>query len=143
MSGQRGSGDSARGGAEQGSGSGGGSGSGSSSGSGGGFGHLVVERSGGIGGFLLVWDIDIDESEHREEIGPRVAELPWSSDGEAQAATAESAPASTGADRYDYVIESRFGFVRFGEAEMPGEWKSLVDDVRAIVKPERRAPGSN
>lgn len=142
MSGQRGSGDSARDGAERGSGSGG-SGSDSGSGSGGGFGHLVVERSGGIGGFLLVWDIDIDESEHREEIGPRVAELPWSSDGKAQAATAESAPASTGADRYDYVIESRFGFVRFGEAEMPGEWKSLVDDVRAIVKPERRAPGSN
>ena len=142
MSGQRGSGDSARDGAERGSGSGG-SGSDSGSGSGGGFGHLVVERSGGIGGFLLVWDIDIDESEHREEIGPRVAELPWSSDGKAQAATAESAPASTGADRYDYVIESRFGFVRFGEAEMPGEWKSLVDDVRAIVKPERRAPGAN
>ncbi|GAA1931521.1 hypothetical protein GCM10009689_08480 [Brevibacterium antiquum] len=103
------------------------------------FGHLVVERSGGIGGLLLVWDLDIDSSEHREEIGPKVAELPWP--GEASAQTAGGSGA--GADRYVYVIESRFGLVRFGEAEMPGEWKSLVEQVREIAAPERRRPGAS
>ncbi|TSI19533.1 hypothetical protein [Brevibacterium aurantiacum] len=103
-----------------------------------GFGHLVVERSGGIGGLLLVWDLDIDSSEHREEIGPKVAQLPWQGDATSQTAGGCGA----GADRYVYVIESRFGLVRFGEAEMPGEWKSLVEQVREIAAPERRRPGA-
>jgi hypothetical protein len=109
-----------------------------SSGRGDGFGHLIVERSGGIGGLLLVWDLDIDSSEHREEIGPKVAELPWQGEATSQAASGFGA----GADRYVYVIESRFGLVRFGEAEMPGEWKSLVEQVREIAAPERRRPGA-
>ena len=100
------------------------------------FGHLVVERSGGIGGFLLVWDLDIDSSAHREEIGPKVAELPWQSHEDAQGAV------GSGADRYVYAIESRFGLVRFGEGEMPGEWKQLIEQVRSIAEPERRSPGS-
>lgn len=100
------------------------------------FGHLVVERSGGIGGFLLVWDLDIDSSAHREEIGPKVAELSWQSQEDAQNA------AGGGADRYVYVIESRFGLVRFGEGEMPGEWQQLIEQVRGIAEPERRRPGS-
>lgn len=104
-----------------------------------GFGHLIVERSGGIGGFLLVWDLDIDSSEHRDRIGPKVAELPWRGDATSQAVGGCGA----GADRYVYVIESRFGIVRFGEAEMPGEWKSLVEQVREIAAPERRRPGAN
>lgn len=99
----------------------------------GGFGHLIVERSGGIGGLLLVWDLDIDSSEHRDRIGPKVAELPWQGDASVQA--------GAGADRYVYAIESRFGLVRFGEAEMPVEWKSLVEQVREIAAPERRRPG--
>lgn len=122
------------------------------------FGHLIVERSGGIGGFLLVWDLDIDSSEHRDRIGPKVAELPWQGDVTSQtaggaeadvgsAAGAADAGASraggAGADRYVYAIESRFGLVRFGEAEMPGEWKSLVEQVREIAAPERRRPGAN
>lgn len=114
---------------------------GSSSGSGG-FGHLIIERSGGIGGLLLVWDLDIDSSEHRDRIGPKVAELPWEGDATPQAG-AEVGVSGAGADRYVYAIESRFGLVRFGEAEMPGEWKSLVEQVREIAAPERRRPGTN
>ncbi|HCG55006.1 MULTISPECIES: hypothetical protein [Brevibacterium] len=118
------------------------------------FGHLVVERSGGIGGLLLVWDVDIDSSEHREQIGPTIAQLPWQGDSAAQAAAAvgDATGAGTGAgagtgvgvsaDRYVYVFESRFGLVRFGEAEMPKEWKHLVDQVREITEPEHRRPGS-
>lgn len=101
------------------------------------FGHLIVERSGGIGGLLLVWDLDIDSSEHRERIGPQVAGLPWQGDSQVRAA------GGAGADRYVYAIESRFGLVRFGEAEMPGEWKSLVEQVREIAEPERRRPGAD
>lgn len=100
------------------------------------FGHLVVERSGGIGGFLLVWDLDIDSSAHREEIGPKVAELPWQGHEEAQNT------AGGGADRYVYAIESRFGLVRFGEGEMTGEWRQLIEQVSDIAEPERRRPGS-
>lgn len=120
------------------------------------FGHLIVERSGGIGGFLLVWDLDIDSSEHRDRIGPKVAELPWQGDSAGQAAggsgagagvggaadAADAGAGGAGADRYVYAIESRFGLVRFGEAEMPGEWKSLVEQVREIAAPERRKPGA-
>ena len=114
---------------------------------GGGFGHLIVERSGGIGGLLLVWDLDIDSSEHRESIGPKVAELPWQGDSQPEAAGGAGGEAGAevrshrGADRYVYAIESRFGLVRFGEADMPGEWKSLVEQVRAIAEPQRRRPG--
>lgn len=114
----------------------------------GGFGHLIVERSGGIGGLLLVWDLDIDSSEHRDRIGPKVAELPWTGDSTAQAGSSVSANGNTGAgvagaDRYVYAIESRFGVVRFGEAEMPGEWRSLVEQVREIAAPDRRRPGTD
>ncbi len=118
------------------------------------FGHLVVERSGGIGGFRLVWDLDIDHSEHREEIGPVVAQLPWREDesaggtpdqssGEAARAAAPSAgaPGVPGAaDRYVYAIASRFGQMRFGEGELSGEWKRIVDQVREITEPQRRRP---
>lgn len=127
--------------------------SGSRESGGGGFGHLIVERSGGIGGLLLVWDLDIDTSEHRDRIGPKVAELPWQGDAMPQAAVGRAGsgtgagPGGTGggagADRYVYAIESRFGLVRFGEAEMPGEWKSLVEQVREIAVPERRRPGTD
>ncbi|RBP65542.1 hypothetical protein DFO66_104126 [Brevibacterium sanguinis] len=120
------------------------------------FGHLVVERSGGIGGFRLVWDLDIDRSSRREEIGARVAELPWQEDtgaggpDVASGASAEAPGTRTpgsgspgvpgGADRFVYAIESRFGQVRFGEGELSGEWKRIVDEVREITEPERRRP---
>ena len=118
------------------------------------FGHLLVERSGGIGGFLLVWDLDIDTSKHREELGERVADLPWPrrGDGHAGASGAGGQAAATGAapggsvssaDRYVYLIESRFGHARFGEKELTGEWKELVDHVRDVAEPERRRPGAD
>lgn len=107
-----------------------------------GFGHLLIERSGGIGGFLLVWDIDVDASRHREEIGPRIAALPWESESgpnESEAGPNE-AGAGGGADRFVYLIESRFGYVRFGESRMPEDFRRLVDEVREIADPERRRP---
>ena len=98
------------------------------------FGRLLVERSGGIGGMLVVWEVDIDASTRRDDLGPRIAELPWSdSDDDAQQ--------SPGADRFAYLIESRFGRVRFGESQMPPEWKQLVDEVRDVAEPQRRQPG--
>ncbi|MCD1285388.1 hypothetical protein ACH82I_14460 [Brevibacterium sp. GP-SGM9] len=120
----------------------------------GGFGHLLIERSGGIGGFLLVWDIDVDASRHREEIGPRIAALPWESESgsneseagpnEAEAGGSAEAGggshAGGGADRFVYLIESRFGYVRFGESRMPEDFRRLVDSVREIADPERRRP---
>ena len=126
-----------------------------------GFGHLLIERSGGIGGFLLVWDIDVDASRHREEIGPRIAALPWESESgpdetEAGPNEAGASPNETGAgggalagagtgagggaDRFIYLIESRFGYVRFGESRMPEDFRRLVDEVREIADPERRRP---
>ena len=65
---------------------------------GGAFGHLIVERSGGIAGLLLVWDVDIDSSEHREQIGRRIAELPWQGVSTAAAAGTEGADGTQGAD---------------------------------------------
>lgn len=102
-----------------------------------GFGRLLVERSGGIGGMLLVWEVDIDASSRRDELGARVAELPWS----AGAGRDAAASAPSGADRFAYLIESRFGRVRFGEGQMPQEWKRLVDEVREVAEPHRRPPG--
>ena len=101
-----------------------------------GFGHLLVERSGGIGGMLLVWDVDIDASTRRDDLGPRIAELPWSNSSQSA-----DAPHTTGADRFAYLIESRYGRVRFGESQLPPEWKQLVDDVREVAEPQRRQPG--
>ena len=101
-----------------------------------GFGRLLVERSGGIGGMLLVWEVDIDASSRRDDLGPRIADLPWPDGGQN-----DDAPQSTGADRFAYLIESRFGRVRFGESQMPAEWKQLVDDVRDVAEPQRRQPG--
>ncbi|UVI35474.1 protealysin inhibitor emfourin [Brevibacterium spongiae] len=120
------------------------------SGDGDGFGRLLVERSGGIGGMRLVWEVDIDASSHAEGLGRTVAELPWSAadassrastgaDGSAQTTADSSVP--TGADRFVYLIESRYGRVRFGEAQMPQEWKRLVDEVREVTEPQRRPPG--
>ena len=100
------------------------------------FGRLLVERSGGIGGMLLVWDVDIDASSRRDDLGPRIAELPWPDSGQS-----EDAPQQAGADRFAYLIESRYGRVRFGESQMPPEWKQLVDDVREVAEPQRRQPG--
>ncbi|WP_152346832.1 protealysin inhibitor emfourin [Brevibacterium sp. CFH 10365] len=99
-----------------------------------GFGRLLVERSGGIGGMLLVWEVDVDASTRRDDLGPRIAELPWSDSG-------QSDEAPPGADRFAYLIESRFGRVRFGESQMPPEWKQLVDEVRDVAEPQRRQPG--
>lgn len=56
-----------------------------------GFGRLLVERSGGIGGMLLVWEVDIDASSRRDDLGPRIADLPWSDGGQS-----DDAPQSTG-----------------------------------------------
>lgn len=107
-----------------------------------GFGHLLVERSGGIGGMLLVWDVDIDASSRRDDLGPRIAELPWSDSGQSDDEPQNSgSPQTAGADRFVYLIESRFGRVRFGESQMPPEWKHLVDDVREVAEPQRRQPG--
>lgn len=109
----------------------------------GGFGHILVERSGGIGGFLLVWDVDIDTSKHREELGERVAELPWPSSGDGHGDSTQGARGSvSAADRYVYLIESRYGHARFGETELTGEWKELVDHVQDVAEPERRRPGA-
>jgi hypothetical protein len=99
-----------------------------------GYGRLLVERTGGIGGMLLVWEVDIDASSRREDLGRTVAELPWSQ--------AESgAPPLAGADRFAYFIESRYGSVRFGEGQMPQEWQRLIDEVREVTEPQRRRPG--
>jgi hypothetical protein len=103
-----------------------------------GFGRLVVERSGGIGGMLVVWEVDIDTSSRRDDLGRRVTELPWSDRSTADPASPSSA--SAGADRFDYLIESRFGRVRFGEGQMPQEWRRLVDEVREVAEPQRRRP---
>lgn len=118
-----------------------------------GFGHLLVERSGGIGGFLLVWDVDIDTTTHPEELGERVAELPWPStedsrprvggDADGGGGRRDAAGSSGSADRYVYLIESRFGRARFGEQELTGEWKELVERVREVAEPRRRRPGAN
>src|SRR5699024_1826045 len=105
----------------------------------------------------------IDSSTDRDELGRQVAELPWS---QAEKDTDDSATARTdgggvadsaggggatartaggggtgGADRFEYLIESRYGRVRFGEARMPQEWKRLVDDVRHSPEARRRRPG--
>ena len=101
-----------------------------------GFGRLLVERSGGIGGMLVVWEVDIDASTRRDDLGPRIAELPWSGSGQN-----DDSPQTPGADRFAYLIESRYGRVRFGESQMPPEWKQLVDDVREVAEPQRRQPG--
>ena len=145
-----------------------------------GYGWVVVERSGGIGGMLMAWELDIDSSADRDELGRQVADLPWSqaekdaddsaadrtdgggaadrADGGGAADRADdSAAAHTeggggadrtdggggtgGADRFEYLIESRYGRVRFGEARMPQEWKRLVDDVRHSPEARRRRPG--
>lgn len=97
-----------------------------------GFGHVIVERSGGIGGFLMVWDVDIDASTEREVIGPQVAALPWSE---------TSAAETNGADRFVYEIESRFGQVRLGETQLDESWRRLIDTVATIAQPYRRPPG--
>ena len=111
-----------------------------------GYGRVVVERSGGVGGMLMAWELDIDSSADRDELGRQVAELPWSqadADDSAAARTggADSADGGGGADRFEYLIESRYGRVRFGEARMPQEWKRLVDDVRHSPEARRRRPG--
>ena len=106
------------------------------------FGRLLVERSGGIGGMLLVWDVDIDASSRRDDLGPRIAELPWSDSGQSDDEPQNGgSPQTAGADRFAYLIESRFGRVHFGESQMPPEWKQLVDDVREVAEPQRRQPG--
>lgn len=102
-----------------------------------GFGRLIVERSGGIGGLLLVWEVDIDASGHADDLGRMVAELPWP-DSDTGSPEPDSA---SGADRFAYLIESRFGRVRFGEGQMPQEWRQLVDEVRNVAQPQRRRPG--
>src|SRR5699024_5504149 len=116
-----------------------------------GYGWVVVERSGGIGGMLMAWELDIDSSTDRDELGRQVADLPWSqaekdADGSATAHTeggggADRADGGGAADRFEYLIESRYGRVRFGEARMPQEWKRLVDDVRHSPEARRRRPG--
>ena len=107
-----------------------------------GFGHLLVERSGGIGGMLLVWDVDIDASSRRDDLGPRIAELPWSDSGQSDDEPQNGgSPQTAGADRFAYLIESRYGRVRFGESQLPPEWKQLVDEVREVAEPQRRQPG--
>ena len=107
-----------------------------------GFGHLLVERSGGIGGMLLVWDVDIDASSRRDDLGPRIAELPWSDSGQSDDEPQNGgSPQQAGADRFAYLIESRYGRVRFGESQLPPEWKQLVDEVREVAEPQRRQPG--
>ncbi|MCM1011460.1 MULTISPECIES: hypothetical protein [unclassified Brevibacterium] len=139
----------AAGGAGAGGAAGGGGSGGGASGDGAdkrGFGHVLVERSGGIGGFLVVWDLNIDATAQPEKLGERVADLPWphredGEDGSADAPGAQAAPGPSSADRYVYLIESRFGYARFGEKELTGEWKDLVDHVRDVAEPERRPPG--
>src|SRR5699024_12452827 len=43
-----------------------------------GYGRVVGERSGGVGGMLMAWELDIDSSADRDELDRQVAGLPWS-----------------------------------------------------------------
>lgn len=105
---------------------------------GGGFGRIIIARSGGFAGLLLVWDLDIDASVHREEIGSQVVRLPWST---APVGGSGSAGARQ-ADRYVYEIETRYGRAHLGETQLVGEWRRLFDIVRQEAEPQRRAPGA-
>ena len=120
----------------------------SGSGGDGAYGRIIIARSGGFAGLLLVWDLDIDASARREEIGSQVTRLPWPSAAADGAEPAHVGPEGTGqgsagqADRYVYEIESRYGRARLGETELTGEWRLLVDTVRQVAEPQRKAPGA-
>lgn len=113
-----------------------------------GFGRIVIARSGGFAGLILVWDLDIDASSLREEIGSQVTRLQWPSTAADGAEPAHVGPGGAGAggagqaDRFVYEIESRYGRARLGETELTGEWRLLVDTVRQVAEPQRRTPGA-
>src|SRR5699024_12493879 len=67
-----------------------------------GYGWVVVERSGGIGGMLMAWELDIDSSTDRDELGRQVAELPWSqAEKDANGSATAHTDGGSGADRTD------------------------------------------
>lgn len=96
-----------------------------------GHGHLVVERSGGITGMRLVWDVDIDATDEQEVIEERMAAVSWSG--------GDGSPGQ--ADRYVYLFASRKGRTRLGESELTSEWKDLIEVVRDLTEPQRLPPG--
>src|SRR5699024_8469516 len=104
-----------------------------------------VERSGGVGGMLMAWELDIDSSADRDELSRQVAELPWSQADADDSAAARTGRADSadggGAERLQYLLQRPYGRRRVGDARMPQEWKRLVDDVRHSPEARRRRPG--
>ncbi|WP_127793094.1 protealysin inhibitor emfourin [Agromyces sp. LHK192] len=93
---------------------------------------VIVSRSGGFAGLLLVWEIDLDQQPDRESWEVLIHDIPWD----------DVPPAPAEPDRFTYRIRCTPHEATLAERQVTGPWRELVDRVRDATEPRRAAPGS-
>jgi hypothetical protein len=86
--------------------------------------RVVVSRSGGIAGMRTVWEVRIDDQPDAPDWRDLLAALPWDD-------TPQQAPEP---DRYVYRIRCPPHEVVLTEPQVSGQWRELVDRVRAASR---------
>ncbi|GAA2457608.1 protealysin inhibitor emfourin [Agromyces soli] len=96
---------------------------------------VIVQRSGGLAGLRLTWQVEVDAQPDRDDWVLLLDELPWH---EVPAAPPEP-------DRYVYRISCPPNEVELAERQLTGPWQQLVERVRRTAAPQRggapRRPG--
>ena len=83
---------------------------------------VVVSRSGGLAGLRVTWDVQVDDQPDAASWMAFLQQLPWD---EAE----DTVPAP---DRFIYRIRCAPHEVVLAEPQVHGQWKDLIDRVRAV-----------
>ncbi|WP_022890943.1 protealysin inhibitor emfourin [Agromyces italicus] len=91
---------------------------------------VIVQRSGGLAGARLTWEVRVDEQPDPDEWYILIEEIPWG----------EPPPVPPEPDRFVYRIECPPNEATLAERQLTGPWRQLVDRVQEATDPKRNAP---
>ncbi|MFF2496251.1 protealysin inhibitor emfourin [Agromyces sp. NPDC058064] len=91
---------------------------------------VIVQRSGGLAGSRLVWEVRVDEQPDPDEWYILIDEIPWS----------DAEPVPPEPDRFVYRIECPPNEATLAERQLTGPWRQLVERVQETTEPRRGDP---
>ncbi|MFF2273136.1 protealysin inhibitor emfourin [Agromyces sp. NPDC058136] len=92
--------------------------------------EVIVQRSGGLAGLRLIWEVRVDEQPDPDEWYLLIEEIPWG----------ELPPAPPEPDRFVYRIECPPNEATLAERQLTGPWRQLVERVQETTDPHRSPP---
>ncbi|MFE6963563.1 protealysin inhibitor emfourin [Agromyces sp. NPDC057679] len=91
---------------------------------------VIVQRSGGLAGTRLTWEVRVDEQPDPDEWYILIDEIPWD----------EPMPVPPEPDRFVYRIRCEPNEATLAERQLTGPWRQLVDRVQETTDPKRSDP---